>query len=215
MGKPRGAADVEGDSCGGADIPQSARNIFGNKPPSGAIYTDSMGSDDVFATVALPHLDAAFNLARWLTGSRADAEDVVQEAMVRALTYFPTYRGGNARAWVLQIVRNTAYGALKTRRGERAIAPTGVEDGGELESIPDRAPDPEKALILSDDLRRVDTLIERLPAELREALVLRELEELSYREIAQITAVPIGTVMSRLWRARRLLAQTAAVGEKV
>ncbi len=77
-----------------------------------------MGSENAFATLALPHLDAAFNLARWLTGSRADAEDVVQEAMVRALTYFPSYRGGNGRAWILQIVRNTAYGALKARRGE-------------------------------------------------------------------------------------------------
>jgi RNA polymerase sigma factor (sigma-70 family) len=72
-----------------------------------------MGSDNAFAAVALPHLDAAFNLARWLTGSRADAEDVVQEAMVRALTYFPSFRGGSSRAWILQIVRNTAYGALE------------------------------------------------------------------------------------------------------
>jgi RNA polymerase sigma-70 factor (ECF subfamily) len=182
--------------------------------PRAAIYTDLMGSDDVFAAVALPHLDAAFNLARWLTGSRADAEDVVQEAMVRALTYFPSYRGGSGRAWILQIVRNTAYGVLKARRGARGVEHTSIDESGEIESIPDRAPDPEKALMLSDDLGRVDALIERLPPELRETLVLRELEELSYREIAQITAAPIGTVMSRLWRARRLLAQTAAEGEK-
>jgi RNA polymerase sigma-70 factor, ECF subfamily len=173
-----------------------------------------MGSDDVFAAVALPHLDAAFNLARWLTGSRADAEDVVQEAMVRALTYFPSYRGGSGRAWILQIVRNTAYGALKARRGERHVEHTSIDDAGEIDSIPDRAPDPEKALMLSADLSRVDALIERLPLELRETLILRELEELSYREIAQITAAPIGTVMSRLWRARRLLAQAAAEGDK-
>ncbi|HEV2442752.1 MAG TPA: sigma-70 family RNA polymerase sigma factor [Steroidobacteraceae bacterium] len=173
-----------------------------------------MGSDNVFAAVALPHLDAAFNLARWLTGSRADAEDVVQEAMVRALTYFPSYRGGSGRAWILQIVRNTAYGALKARRGERHVEQTGLDEAGEIESIPDRAPDPEKALMLSADLSRVNALIERLPVELRETLVLRELEELSYREIAQITAAPIGTVMSRLWRARRLLAQAAADGDK-
>src|SRR5215469_3047262 len=99
--------------------PFDAKSVSGNKTPRGAIYTDLMGSENVFAAVALPHLDAAFNLARWLTGSRADAEDVVQEAMVRALTYFPTYRGGSARAWILQIVRNTAYGALKARHGER------------------------------------------------------------------------------------------------
>ena len=169
-----------------------------------------MGSENVFAAVALPHLDAAFNLARWLTGSRADAEDVVQEAMVRALTYFPSYRGGSGRAWILQIVRNTAYGALKARRGE--VQRVSAHEAEDIESIPDLADDPEKALILSDDLSRMDALIERLPLELRETLVLRELEELSYREIAQITAAPLGTVMSRLWRARRLLVKAAAEG---
>ena len=173
-----------------------------------------MGPENAFAAVALPHLDAAFNLARWLTGSRADAEDVVQEAMVRALTYFPTYRGGSGRAWILQIVRNTAYGALKARRGERGTGHTGSDPSADIESIPDLADDPEKALILSAELSRMDALIESLPVELRETLVLRELEELSYREIAQITAAPIGTVMSRLWRARRALAQAAAEGEK-
>jgi RNA polymerase sigma-70 factor, ECF subfamily len=173
-----------------------------------------MGSENVFATVALPHLDAAFNLARWLTGSRADAEDVVQEAMVRALTYFSSYRGGSGRAWILQIVRNTAYRALEARRGERRIEHTSGGDADDIESIPDGAIDPEHALILSDDLSRMDALIERLPPELRETLVLRELEELSYREIAQITSAPIGTVMSRLWRARRLLVRAAAEGEK-
>lgn len=173
-----------------------------------------MGSENVFAAVALPHLDAAFNLARWLTGSRADAEDVVQEAMVRALTYFPTYRGGSSRAWILQIVRNTAYGALKARRGERMAGYTGLAEPAAIEEVPDPTDDPEKALIMSDDLARIDTLIAGLPLELRETLVLRELEELSYRDIAQVTAVPIGTVMSRLWRARRMLAQAAAAGER-
>lgn len=172
-----------------------------------------MGTDDAFTAVALPHLDAAFNLARWLTGSRADAEDVVQEAMLRALTYFPTYRGGSGRAWILQIVRNTAYGALKARRGERVAQYRGADEVAAIEEIPDPTDDPEKALIMSDDLARIDSLIGALPLELRETLVLRELEELSYRDIAQVTAVPIGTVMSRLWRARRMLAQAAAKGE--
>lgn len=167
-----------------------------------------MGSDDAFAAVALPHLDAAFNLARWLTGSRADAEDVVQEAMVRALTYFSSFRGGSSRAWILQIVRNTAYGALKAR-GERMAGHAGLDEGGAIEDIPDPADDPEKALIASHDLARVDALIGALPVELREALVLRELEELSYRDIAQVTSVPIGTVMSRLWRARKMLVRAA------
>ena len=169
-----------------------------------------MGSDNAFAAVALPHLDAAFNLARWLTGSRAEAEDVVQEAMVRALTYFPSYRGGSSRAWILQIVRNTAYGTLKARRGERAAGPEAIGELTAIEDIPDPTDNPEAALMKSDQLARIDALIENLPAELRETLVLRELEELSYREIAQVTLVPIGTVMSRLWRARRMLARAAA-----
>ena len=169
-----------------------------------------MGPDNAFAAVALPHLDAAFNLARWLTGSRAEAQDVVQEAMVRALTYFPSFRGGNSRAWILQIVRNTAYGALKARRGERLAAYAAFEEGAAIEDIPDPTDDPEKALIRFHDAARVDALIDALPLELRETLVLRELEELSYRDIAQVTSVPIGTVMSRLWRARRMLVRAAA-----
>lgn len=177
-----------------------------------AVYDVLMGSEDAFSAVALPHLDAAFNLARWLTGSPADAEDVVQEAMVRALTYFPSFRGGSSRAWILQIVRNTAYGALKARRGERVAGHASLDEAVAVEDIPDLADDPEKLLIRADDLGRVDALLEGLPIELRETLVLRELEELSYREIAHVTAVPIGTVMSRLWRARRMLVRAAAEG---
>lgn len=171
-----------------------------------------MGSENVFAAVALPHLDAAFNLARWLTGSTADAEDVVQEAMVRALTYFPSFRGGSPRAWILQIVRNTAYGALKARHGERLAGRASLDEVGDIEDIPDLADGPEKSLLLAEDLGRIDRLIGELPIELRETLVLRELEELSYREIAHVTAAPIGTVMSRLWRARRMLVKAAADG---
>ena len=198
----RGGYSLAGEKC-----------FAGTKAPCGAVYTGLMDSDNAFATVALPHLDAAFNLARWLTGSRTDAEDVVQEAMARALTYFPTFRGGSGRAWVLQIVRNTAYSALKARRGERVAAYADCDGAATIEDIPDPADDPEKALIMSDDLSRVDALIGRLPVELRETLVLRELEELSYRDIAQVTQVPIGTVMSRLWRARRMLVQAAAEGD--
>ena len=186
----------------------SGRKFFGNKTAPAAIYNQLMGSDNAFAAVALPHLDAAFNLARWLTGSRADAEDVVQEAMVRALTYFPSFRGGSSRAWILQIVRNTAYGALKAR-GVRMAGQTALDEAGAIEDIPDPAHDPEQALIVSHDLARIDALIGALPLELREALVLRELEELSYRDIAQVTSVPIGTVMSRLWRARRMLVRAS------
>ncbi|MGH7037802.1 MAG: sigma-70 family RNA polymerase sigma factor [Stellaceae bacterium] len=160
------------------------------------------------SAVLLPHLDAACNLARWIMGGVEDAEDVVQEAMVRALTYFPSFRKGSARAWLLQIVRNTAYSVLRTRRGVRLVPlaeETGEDDDPGVALI-DPGDDPEVALIRVRDRELLDTLIERLPLGLRETLVMRELEELSYREIAEITDVPIGTVMSRLWRARRLLA---------
>jgi RNA polymerase sigma-70 factor (ECF subfamily) len=168
------------------------------------------------SAVVLPHLDAAYNLARWIMGGAEDAEDVVQEALVRALTYFPSFRGRNARAWLLQIVRNTAYSALRARRGLRLV-PLAEEAGDDDDpgvALVDPADDPEIALIRARDRRQVDALIARLPLELREALILRELEELSYREITEVTGAPIGTVMSRLWRARRWLAGTVA-GDKV
>ncbi len=172
-----------------------------------------MERDRDFAGVALPHLDAAYNLARWLTGNGAEAEDVVQEALVRALTYFPGYRGGNARAWLLRIVRNAAYAALNARReGAGAAQPLWDEDGGVPEPA-DPGDDPETALIRGRASAKLDELLQRLPPELKETLVLRELEELSYREIAEVTGAPVGTVMSRLWRARRLLAKAGA-GER-
>ncbi|HUZ73092.1 MAG TPA: sigma-70 family RNA polymerase sigma factor [Stellaceae bacterium] len=165
-----------------------------------------------FAAVALPHLDAAYNLARWLMGSADEAEDVVQEAMLRALTYFPSYRGVNARAWVLQIVRNTAMAALRMRRGLNLV-PLAAEDCAPAPEPADSGDDPEAALIRARARQQLDGLLGTLPVELREALVLRELEELSYREIAQVTEAPIGTVMSRLWRARRMLAAAARQGD--
>jgi len=167
-----------------------------------------------FASVALPHLDAAYSLARWLTGSRDEAEDVVQEAMLRALTYYPSFRGGNARAWVLQIVRNAAYGALKLKRGLKLV-PLGAEvDGGAPIEPVDPGDDPEAALLRARERNELERLLDTLPIELREALVLRELQELSYREIAEVTEAPIGTVMSRLWRARRMLVAAAQRGER-
>jgi RNA polymerase sigma-70 factor (ECF subfamily) len=156
-----------------------------------------------FEAVVLPHLDAAHNLARWLMRDRAAAEDVLQEAMLRALTYFATFRGTNPRGWLLQIVRNTAYTSLKPQ--PESVPADAVED--ELVSGED---DPETALIHTEGRRRADRLIAALPVELRETLVLRELEELSYKEIAEITRAPIGTVMSRLWRARRMIVDAAA-----
>jgi RNA polymerase sigma-70 factor (ECF subfamily) len=175
-----------------------------------------LSRNDSFEAVVLPHLDAAYNLARWLIRDPAAAEDVVQEAMLRALSYFSSFKGVNARAWLLQIVRNTAY-SWRARNSGVALVPIG--DNGEAVGVSDNelvseADGPEAALIRARGARRVREVIAALPVELREALVLRELEELSYKEIAEITRTPIGTVMSRLFRARRLLARAVREEEK-
>ena len=153
-----------------------------------------------FEAAVLPHLDAGYSLARWLTRGRGDAEDVVQEALVRALTYFPSFRGNNARSWFLQIVRNSAYASLALNRG----VPESVEP--DEQALRDPGDDPEAALIRRRGRVDLARLIAALEIELRETLILREFEDLSYKEIAQVTEAPIGTVMSRLWRARKSLA---------
>jgi RNA polymerase sigma-70 factor, ECF subfamily len=167
-----------------------------------------------FETVVLPHLDAAHSLARWLMRDAEAAQDIVQEAMVRALTYFPSFRGTNARGWLLQIVRNTAYNSMNLNRGIHMV-PITTDDDEEsgMPELPSGDDDPEASLIRARDRGQVRQLIGALPVELRETLVLRELEEVSYKEIAEVTRTPIGTVMSRLWRARRLLA-AAVQGEE-
>jgi RNA polymerase sigma-70 factor (ECF subfamily) len=170
---------------------------------------DMSQSPDSFAAAVLPHLDAAHNLARWLMRNAADAEDVLQEAMLRALTYYPGFRGANPRGWLLQIVRNAAYASLRLNRGTRQIAADET-----VPELADSADDPELALMRQQEKGRVEALLAALPVELREVLILRELEELSYKEIAQIVAAPIGTVMSRLWRARQLLAAAAKQGDR-
>jgi RNA polymerase sigma-70 factor (ECF subfamily) len=164
-----------------------------------------------FETAVLPHLGAAHNLARWLMRDAAAGEDVLQEAMVRALTYFPSFKGVNPRGWLLQIVRNAAYSSMKLNRGIELVPIAIDEEGGSgaLFELPSADDDPEASLMKLRDRRQIRRLIARLPVELRETLVLRELEELSYKEIAEVTQTPIGTVMSRLWRARRLLVQSA------
>ncbi len=170
-----------------------------------------------FEAIVLPHLDAAMNLARWLVRNDEDAKDVLQEAVLRALTYFGGFRGVNARAWLLQIVRNTAYDSFRLNRGIQLV-PMGAAAGaagGEFRTVvqlADPGDDPEIALIKEDGRRQLDRALERLEVELREVLVLRELEGLSYKVIAQITDVPIGTVMSRVWRARRMLAKGVVKG---
>ncbi len=161
-----------------------------------------------FEQVALPHLDAAYSLARWLTRNDADAADVVQEAYLRAFRYFDSYREGDPKSWLLRIVRRTCYTWLERNRPAELVALEAVDDAGDLHAIePAQAggADTEALLISRSDLRRLDQLLERLPAPLREVIVLRELQELDYRQIATVTGVPIGTVMSRLHRARAAL----------
>ncbi len=160
-----------------------------------------------FEDTVLPHLDAAYNLARWLTRDGADAEDVVQEAVLRALQFFDGYRGGNSRAWLLTIVRNTCFNWMKRNRRSDMNVP--YDDESQMAVAPTYAPppagDPETLLLARLEQRQIDAAIGALAPPLREAIVLREMEDLSYAEIAEIAGVPIGTVMSRLARARNLL----------
>ena len=168
----------------------------------------SQKSHPSFEEVALPHLDAAYNLARWLTRSDTDAFDVVQEACVRALTYFEGYRGENGKAWLLTIVRNTCYLWMERNRPAAAVAfSPDVESEVENTAIElgTAIPDPETLLRQDNASRLLDELIAELPPPFREVLVLRELEDMSYREISAVLGVPMGTVMSRLARARGLL----------
>jgi len=157
-----------------------------------------------FETVVLPHLDAAYSLARWLTRNDTDAADVVQEACLRAFRYFDSYREGDAKSWLLRIVRRTCYDWLERNRPAELV-PLEAEDdlNGPVRGA--GAVDVGALLESRSDLRHLDRLIEALPPQLREAVVLRELYELDYRQIAEVTGVPIGTVMSRLHRARSAL----------
>lgn len=166
-----------------------------------------------FARIALPHLDAAYNLARWLLRDAAAAEDVVQDAMLRAVGYFASFRGDNPRAWLLRIVRNTALTRMQ-RTARLREQPLEVEAGGAHEHLADAAPDPEVSLSQTEDISRLEKMLAALPVELRECVVLRELEEMSYRDIARITGVPVGTVMSRLFRARQALLRLGQSAER-
>jgi RNA polymerase sigma factor (sigma-70 family) len=154
-----------------------------------------------FEEVVLPHLDAAFNYARWLTRNEADAEDVVQDAYVRALRFFSSLRGDNARAWLLTIVRNTWYGRFPPRNSAHEMRVLDeMSNDPPAESL-----DPEGLLLQRQTVDEVRAALEQLPVEFREVIVLRELEGLSYKEIAAVAGIPIGTVMSRLARGRERL----------
>jgi len=166
-----------------------------------------------FEQMIMPHLDAAYNLARWLTRNDSDAQDVVQDAYLRAFKYFDSFEGQNPSAWLLAIVRNTCFTWMRRNRpGEEVVNSEAIDEenaanaepllGGGSRSL---ATDPETLLIEGRDRAEVNALVARLPAEFREVIVLREIEDLSYREIADVVGIPIGTVMSRLSRARKLL----------
>jgi RNA polymerase sigma factor (sigma-70 family) len=158
-----------------------------------------------FEAQVLPHLDAAHRLARWLCRSPGEADDVVQEAFLRAFRAFETLRSPDARAWLLAIVRNCHLSALAAQRRRPSEPLTEELEEQSQSATADPSPDPERASIEHDERRSLERLIAALPAEHREVLLLRELEDLSYREIAAVTDVPVGTVMSRLARARAAL----------
>jgi RNA polymerase sigma factor (sigma-70 family) len=188
-------------------------------PRGGAMSGDDSAAR--FERIVQPHLGDAYALARWITGDRADAEDVVQEACLRAFRAIGGYAGGNTRAWILTIVRNTAYTWLARNRS--AVVTT-VDDLAAAESanagqaVPsaggDYGANPEAELIAKADAARLEAAITALPAQFRDTLVLRDIQGLDYREIAAVTEVPVGTVMSRLARARQRLIEAIAADDR-
>ena len=154
-----------------------------------------------FEAVTLPLFGAAYNLARWLVRDDRDAEDVVQEAYLRAFRFFGSYRGGDSRSWLLKIVRNTCYTWLQQNRSRELTEP--IED--KLDEVGISTDNPETILLQNMDAKLVRQALEELPIEFREILIMREMEDLSYKQISSIADLPIGTVMSRLARGRKRL----------
>jgi RNA polymerase sigma-70 factor (ECF subfamily) len=165
----------------------------------------------VFEETVLPHLDAAYNLARWLTRNERDAEDVVQEAFLRALRHYRTFKGGDARPWLLAIVRNTYY---TWRKHNRLPEETVVLDD-DKQPLAEDTSDPETLMLQESDRQLVRSALRLLPREFLEVIVLREFEELSYKQIAEVIQVPSGTVMSRLARARKRLVKILSDSQKL
>jgi RNA polymerase sigma factor (sigma-70 family) len=192
------------------------RLVAANGPAPGSVGPGS-GQADAFRRTILPHLDGAYDLACYLTRDPILSEDLVQDSFLRAFKAFPQFRGGSAKAWLFTIVRNCCRSAMSTRNATaiHAIheASLSEHEARQVEQHPDTAPDPEQSLIQREEAVDVRQLLNALPEPFREALVLRELEELSYKEIAEVTGVAIGTVMSRLARARAII--SAAVTGRV
>jgi RNA polymerase sigma factor (sigma-70 family) len=190
-----------------SDLVSPSRKISG-AADDGGIYPRTASKLQTFDQVMLPHLDAAYNLARWLTRNDEDARDVVQEAYLRAFRFFDTFRGGDGKPWLLEVVRNTCR--TWQRRRNRELGDARFD---EVEHSLERTePNQEDAAAGLEQTAVLRRCIEALPMEFREVLVLRELEELSYREIAESTGLAPGTVMSRLSRARKRLAACAERG---
>jgi RNA polymerase sigma factor (sigma-70 family) len=158
-----------------------------------------------FETQVLPHLDAAYRFARWLSAAPGDADDVVQEAVLRAYRAFDALRGSDVKAWLMAIVRNCHSTALKQRQRRGFVPLPEEDDAQDSYAMTATTPNPEEDSIRRDEQRTLDRLIAALPEEHRTVLMLREIEEMDYRQIAQVTNVPIGTVMSRLARSRAAL----------
>jgi len=190
---------------------------FDQKPPIDGENNMAPGQDDHarFARLVLPHLGDAYSLARWITGNRADAEDVVQDACLRAFRAIGSVGDGSARPWVLTVVRNTAYTWLRKNRPSAIFAVEDIEDVETANAKPGD-PDsetPETALIARADAASLQAAIMALPTAYRETMILRDVQGLSYREIGEVTGVPIGTVMSRLARGRNRVIKTIGRSE--
>src|SRR3954453_23164557 len=208
--QPRGGLEAP---CAGATwIAPTVPSGPADRSCSGRTPMPDTEAQQRFRDLMLPHLDAAYTLARYLARDEDMAQDLVQDAVVRALRGFPNYRGENAKAWLLAIVRNLFLSSATARSSDRTVSleayvrpDCGEPDGSARELWDPDQDTPETALIRSSESRSIRDLIEALPVPFRETLVLRELEELSYQQIATATGSPVGTVMSRLARARQML----------
>lgn len=171
--------------------------------------------EERFQAMVLPHLDSAFNLARWLTRSSQEAEDIVQEAYLRAFKFFDGFHGEDGRAWLLGIVRNTFYTWYQQNKAQSRNTQFDEDlHGVHLEDADTHEHNPEAQLIQKDNRRELQQALEALSVEFREVIVMRELEDLSYKQIAGIVGIPIGTVMSRLGRGRKQLAEILAAANR-